>query len=66
MDDRRATPRKTRLTTRGRVVLLLLVGLALFALGMAVGGAMRREPGTPHMLTGTADVHVVTVTLTTP
>jgi hypothetical protein len=61
--------RRTRLTTRGRVLLVVVMGIALiavFALGVAVGGAMRKEPGQVTMLTGTADVHVVTVTETAP
>ena len=55
-----------RLTTRGRVLLIVLVAVAMFALGVAVGGAMRKNPGQAHMLTGTADVRIITVTETSP
>jgi hypothetical protein len=61
--------RRTRLTTRGRIlvgVLIAVAMIAVFALGVAVGGAMRKEPGQVTMLTGTADVHVVTITETAP
>jgi purine-cytosine permease-like protein len=61
--------RRTRLTTRGRILVVVLIAIAMiavFALGVAVGGAMRKEPGQVTMLTGTADVHVVTITETAP
>jgi hypothetical protein len=61
--------RRTRLTTRGRVilgVLIVVATIAIFALGVAVGGALRKGPGQVTMLTGTADVHVVTITETAP